>query len=36
MNDPLFLRDDVRWREDSQMSHMVKAGDFLCSAVLSR
>jgi len=29
MNDPLFLKDDVRWREDSPMSHMVKAGDFL-------
>lgn len=29
MNDPLFLRDDFRWREDSPMCHMVKAGDFL-------
>jgi 2-iminobutanoate/2-iminopropanoate deaminase len=29
MNDPVFLKDDVRWREDSPMSHMVKAGDFL-------
>jgi 2-iminobutanoate/2-iminopropanoate deaminase len=29
MNDPLFLKDDIRWREDSPMSHMVKAGDFL-------
>jgi 2-iminobutanoate/2-iminopropanoate deaminase len=29
MNDPIFLKDDIRWREDSPMSHMVKAGDFL-------
>ena len=29
MNDPIFLKDDVRWREESPMSHMVKAGDFL-------
>ena len=29
MNDPLFLRDDFRWREDLPMCHMVKAGDFL-------
>ena len=29
MNDPLFLRDDFRWREDSPMCYMVKAGDFL-------
>jgi len=29
MNDPVFLKDDIRWREDSPMSHMVKAGDFL-------
>jgi 2-iminobutanoate/2-iminopropanoate deaminase len=29
MNDPLFFKDDIRWRENSPMSHMVKAGDFL-------
>jgi 2-iminobutanoate/2-iminopropanoate deaminase len=29
MNDTLFFKDDIRWREDSPMSHMVKAGDFL-------
>lgn len=29
MKDPLFLRDDFRWREDSPMCHMVKTGDFL-------
>jgi len=29
MNDPLFFKDDTRWREDSPMCHMVKAGDFL-------
>jgi len=29
MSDPLFFKDDIRWREDSPMCHMVKAGDFL-------
>lgn len=29
MDDPLFFKDDIRWREESPMSHMVKAGDFL-------
>ena len=29
MSDPLFLKDDIRWRENQPMSHMVKAGDFL-------
>lgn len=29
MNDLVFCKDDVRWREESPMSHMVKAGDFL-------
>jgi enamine deaminase RidA (YjgF/YER057c/UK114 family) len=29
MNDLVLLKDDIRWREDSPMSHMVKAGDFL-------
>lgn len=29
MNDLVFCKDDVRWREESPMCHMVKAGDFL-------
>ena len=29
MNHPIFFKDNVRWRDDSPMSHMVKTGDFL-------